>query len=434
MKSIIKLSIIVLLITLSSKSFSQILGVKAGTNFSSQLIKENEILFPYDNSSNDKTKLNPGFLVGASIEMPVFDLLSFEASLLFSTRGTRITKTELFDSNSVITEENHNLYYLELPLAAKVPFSIGSFKLYGSAGGYAGIGLTGKIKSNSSFGYLTETSNENIIWGSETSVDDLKRLDYGLTFGVGIIWKSLQAGLSYNLGLANISAESDYGSLIKNRSLGVSVSYIFGGPKENVPVTVKEPKGREEKNKDATSGGEKPVGNNIKSEKSLKIKSGGKKAAEFEAERIMLEKVRTDSLAAVAAQQEKIRIEKVRADSIEAAKAMAAKAEEERLLQEKAKADSLAAAQKAAQNTVVYRVQFASNATAKGSYSVTITGKSYKTWEYSYSGAYRSTVGEFKTLAEATAFQKLVRQSGYPQAFVVAFKNNVRTTDPTLFK
>lgn len=85
-------------------------------------------------------------------------------------------------------------------------------------------------------------------------------------------------------------------------------------------------------------------------------------------------------------------------------------------------------------DVVVYRVQFASNTVKKGSYSISIGGKNYPTWEYQYSGAYRSTVGEFKTLAEAAAFQKIVRTSGYPQAFVVVFKNNVRSTDPTLFK
>jgi hypothetical protein len=85
-------------------------------------------------------------------------------------------------------------------------------------------------------------------------------------------------------------------------------------------------------------------------------------------------------------------------------------------------------------DVVVYRVQFASNTAKKGSYSISIGGKNYNTWEYQYSGAYRSTVGEFKTLAEATAFQKIVRTSGYPQAFVIVFKNDVRSTDPALFK
>ena len=85
-------------------------------------------------------------------------------------------------------------------------------------------------------------------------------------------------------------------------------------------------------------------------------------------------------------------------------------------------------------DAVIYRVQFAASTTAKGSYSVTIGGKSYSTFEYLYKGAYRSTVGELKTLSEAKAFQTKCRASGYPQAFVVAFLNNERSLDPALFK
>ena len=85
-------------------------------------------------------------------------------------------------------------------------------------------------------------------------------------------------------------------------------------------------------------------------------------------------------------------------------------------------------------NAVVYRVQFSSNAKPKGSYEITFAGKTYKTFEYLYNGAYRSCVGEFSTLAQAANLQKSVKQAGYPDAFLVAFKNNLRSLDPALFK
>ena len=83
---------------------------------------------------------------------------------------------------------------------------------------------------------------------------------------------------------------------------------------------------------------------------------------------------------------------------------------------------------------VVYRVQILANTKPVGSYDLTVAGKSYKTFEYLYAGGYRTTVGEFNTLSEAVKFQSTCRQSGYNQAFVVAFKNNVRSNDPELFK
>jgi hypothetical protein len=70
----------------------------------------------------------------------------------------------------------------------------------------------------------------------------------------------------------------------------------------------------------------------------------------------------------------------------------------------------------------------------KGSYEVTIGGKTYKTFEYMSNGAYRSCAGEFSTPSSAATLQKAMKQEGYPDAFVVAFKNGVRSTDPALFK
>jgi hypothetical protein len=83
---------------------------------------------------------------------------------------------------------------------------------------------------------------------------------------------------------------------------------------------------------------------------------------------------------------------------------------------------------------VIYRIQFATTNTSKGSYKITINNKIYNTFEYLYKGAYRSTVGEFSKLSEATAFQNILRKSGYPNSFIAAFINNERSLDPKLFK
>jgi hypothetical protein len=83
---------------------------------------------------------------------------------------------------------------------------------------------------------------------------------------------------------------------------------------------------------------------------------------------------------------------------------------------------------------VVYRVQFVSNTKPKGSYNITFGGKPYRTFEYLYNGAYRSCAGEFSTLSPAINLQNTMKKEGYPDAFVVAFRNNVRVTDPALFK
>jgi hypothetical protein len=75
---------------------------------------------------------------------------------------------------------------------------------------------------------------------------------------------------------------------------------------------------------------------------------------------------------------------------------------------------------------VVYRVQFSASMTPKESIEVTIEGNRYNTFGYFYGGAYRTTVGEFNTLAEARTLQNVMRKLGYNQAFVVAFRNGER--------
>jgi hypothetical protein len=89
---------------------------------------------------------------------------------------------------------------------------------------------------------------------------------------------------------------------------------------------------------------------------------------------------------------------------------------------------------KAEKDIIIYRVQILASEKPSGSYSVTVAGKNFKTFEYLYKGAYRTTVGEFGTLAEAVKLQNECRHNGFSQAFVVAFKNNIRSTDPALFK
>lgn len=85
-------------------------------------------------------------------------------------------------------------------------------------------------------------------------------------------------------------------------------------------------------------------------------------------------------------------------------------------------------------DVVIYRVQILANTKPIGSKSFTVDGKSYKSFEYLYMGGYRTTIGECQKLAEATALQNACRRNGYNQAFVVAFKNNIRSNDPALFK
>lgn len=93
---------------------------------------------------------------------------------------------------------------------------------------YVGMGLFGMYKTEDTFDGETETDSETIDWGSVKGESDFKRLDYGLTMGAGVEINVIQIGLTYNLGLANISPYSDKGYKRNNRVLALSLGYKFG--------------------------------------------------------------------------------------------------------------------------------------------------------------------------------------------------------------
>ena len=221
MKNLMKLSIVALLVTIGTASYAQIFGVKAGLNLSNFLIKN-------DNFHND-TKMNPGFHFGPTIEIPIDEMFSFESGLLLSTKGMKISEKENYMGSSIEFIQKVNLYYLDIPLTAKATFDIGGSKIYGTFGPYVGMGLSGKSKTEYTQNGENRTTEEEINFGSNEGEDNFMRLDYGLTAGAGIELKSIQIGISYNLGLANIINYSDNENTIKNRVLGVSVGYKFGG-------------------------------------------------------------------------------------------------------------------------------------------------------------------------------------------------------------
>lgn len=206
MKKFMKLLVVILLLTITASSYAQKFGIKAGLNLSNMLIKDDQ-----DTYSTD-FKMSPGFHVGPTAEIPINKMFSFETALLLSTKGYKYSESGY--------TESANLLYLDLPLTAKASFDIGSIKIYGAFGPYIGMGLSGKFKS-------TDSPDETLNWGSG-SEDDLKRIDLGLTFGAGVEINAIQIGLSYGLGLANISSFTDGGSKINNRVVGISVGYRFG--------------------------------------------------------------------------------------------------------------------------------------------------------------------------------------------------------------
>ena len=195
--------------------------VKGGLNLSSMLLKGDE------NTSGVDIKSKPGFNLGITAEYPVSEIVFFETGILFSNIGAKSSSQNTYSGGIYKSNSTINLLYLEIPITAKTYFNVGKSKIFGAIGPYIGLGLIGETKGELIFPEETRSYERDINWGSGQG-DEIKRLDYGLTAGAGIAVSTIQIGLSYNLGLANISTITDNGMKLKNRVLGLSVGYKFG--------------------------------------------------------------------------------------------------------------------------------------------------------------------------------------------------------------
>lgn len=218
MKKIMRIFVVITISLICLPSYGQTFGLKGGFNLANMLAKDDD----YD--SSDELKMNPGFHAGATMDFPLTDLLSLETGLLFTTKGMKLDEEFL----GMKVTANTNLFYLDVPVTLKAKYNLGSVKIYGAIGPYVGMGLFGNVKGTVEYQGEKETDTEDIRRGSDENEDDLKRLDTGLTFGGGFEVGVIQIGISYDMGLSNISAYTENGATIKNKVLKFSLGYRFG--------------------------------------------------------------------------------------------------------------------------------------------------------------------------------------------------------------
>jgi hypothetical protein len=205
----------VIVLAMATVSYAQTIGIKAGLNLSTMLVKDNNTNY------SESYKINPGFHIGATAEYPLISVLSFETGFLFSTKGLLYSDVVFTD----LIEGRMDLLYLDIPLNAKITLGVGDAKIYGLMGPYIGIGLTGTSEGTlSAFGTMIN-DDPAIEWGRD---GDLRRLELGFNTGVGVVINSVQVGLSYAIGLANISTNENNGYHANNRVLSISAAYMFG--------------------------------------------------------------------------------------------------------------------------------------------------------------------------------------------------------------
>jgi Outer membrane protein beta-barrel domain len=218
-----KYFLLLLALTFISSSISaQKIGVRVGGNISN--INAGDAYDGFDINM----KYKPGFNVGLVTEIPFTDMLSLETGLLMNSKGFRLNETNDESGISYSYKGSMNLYYADVPLYVKGNFEVADYKVHGVFGPYVGFGLLGKSKTKITANDESETTTSTIKWGTDADNDDLRRLDYGVSFGAGAEIKGIELRLSYALGLANISSDHSSDGKFNNSLISISACYFLG--------------------------------------------------------------------------------------------------------------------------------------------------------------------------------------------------------------
>lgn len=142
----------------------------------------------------DGSGIRTGVNVGIAAGFPVspFTPLYFETGLTYTEKGgTGKASSGKF---------TYRLNYLELPFVFKYKAHLApGFSLQPYAGGYAAVGVGGKIKD-----FHNRTAYSSF---SSSSSDSFRRGDAGLRFGCGLEFHHLYFDVAYDLGLSNITRD-----------------------------------------------------------------------------------------------------------------------------------------------------------------------------------------------------------------------------------
>ena len=230
MKNSLKVLVLISIMFFSIQAQAQLkFGVRAGLNLADMAIE----------GMNGMTeKMITSFHLGPVAEYSLSEKLSLESGLLLSGKGKKVEYNESDQGITLGVKATISPIYLEIPVNALYKFNIKDGKVLLFAGPYFAFGVAGKTKTEftasglpsgmtlSSLGLTDET--KNIKFGTKSD-SDMKGTDFGLNFGAGFEKNNYQIRVQYGLGLSNLDPQGSSTNEMKNRVIGISLGYLFGG-------------------------------------------------------------------------------------------------------------------------------------------------------------------------------------------------------------
>lgn len=190
--------------TSSESMLTPKVGVKGGVNFSNLFVDDVQ-------DENLKAGLNLGLFA----KFPVTRGISVQPELLYSSKGSTITYTNLLGNGKY----RFNLNYIELPVLAVINVAK-NFNVH--VGPYASYLASANIKQK-----IEDAENPEINAFKE---EDFNRIDYGLVGGIGFDVQNFTLGARYNYGLHEVGKKDNLTSrALKDSKNGVISFYVGYG-------------------------------------------------------------------------------------------------------------------------------------------------------------------------------------------------------------
>lgn len=214
-----KLLISIILFTFSINALSQSFYLFGGTNISTlSKVKEENYL--------QRTK-QLGFQLGSIMDIKLSNKFLFSPQVSFTLKREKqnsesfMINGDVTNYNEIWSESQINDYYIDIPLAVKYNFSFKNVDIYPFIGPYVSLLL---FNNSSSEMYIDGVIQESAI---ELEGKFINKLDYGLSTGLGLNYKSVLINFGIDLGLYREMKYEDFviNEKYKNTTFKISLGY-----------------------------------------------------------------------------------------------------------------------------------------------------------------------------------------------------------------
>jgi hypothetical protein len=200
MKKLISIAVIAISLTVFGANAQMRWGLAGGLNIANADIS--------GGGQSVSTTSITSFYAGIIGIKSLSEKMNFQTGALFSGKGVKSTDAGI-EANPI---------FIEIPLNLQFVLESGSMKFLPYGGFYVGIGVMGKIKYG--------TQEQDIKFG-DSETDDMKRMDYGLAFGLTVdLGNHILINGQYQIGLANLVNAQQVDCKLKTMSIGIG--YMFG--------------------------------------------------------------------------------------------------------------------------------------------------------------------------------------------------------------